>query len=262
MLSPLVDSQLSSGAWSILVLSDDGNCPPQAWERDFSLSVVPQITATYIPTVTFTSTSIPLSCMSPLEKLKYISFNLLPPDTTTSNTITAVVSAAPPYTVTSLGSYFLPPKTTTPRAVTTMKDVFLFGTITIIKWEFAVVPDIQTKTAVCHVPIKPESGDPTAAMLPTLVNAAALPTSNAKVNGKRPHRHIAFDRARRIRDRKDRLAHMNKLKKRSPELATITITDTNIADFVTSTSTVIGEMQTKVMTGKLSLRTTLQSWDH
>jgi len=171
-----------------------------------------------------------------------------------------VVTAAPPYTVTSSGSYFIPAKTITPGAVTTRRDFFLFGTITIIKWKFAVVPDIQTKTAICHAPSRPNNGDPTAAITPTLVNGAAPSTNTAKMNGTRPHRHIVFDRARRIRDRKERLAHFNKLNKRAPELATVTITDTNTSDFVTSTSTITVALQKTTTTGKLSPRTNLQGW--
>ncbi|KAF2655214.1 hypothetical protein K491DRAFT_434841 [Lophiostoma macrostomum CBS 122681] len=57
---PIEKSQLFSGPWSIVILSDNGDDPSIAYERDFSLSVGPQLTSTYTPTVTATSVVIPI----------------------------------------------------------------------------------------------------------------------------------------------------------------------------------------------------------
>ncbi|KAF2493425.1 hypothetical protein BU16DRAFT_465305 [Lophium mytilinum] len=43
---PLNKNQLWSGAWSVLILSNNGNDDPIAYERDFELSVGPQNTST------------------------------------------------------------------------------------------------------------------------------------------------------------------------------------------------------------------------
>ncbi|OCK73552.1 hypothetical protein K432DRAFT_312580 [Lepidopterella palustris CBS 459.81] len=43
---PLEKSQLFSGPWSVLILSNNGNGDPIAYERDFSLDVGPQSTST------------------------------------------------------------------------------------------------------------------------------------------------------------------------------------------------------------------------
>ena len=57
---PLEKDQMSSGEWTILVIGNNGDGNPFAYERDFSLTVGPQETATVTNTVTFTQTSIPV----------------------------------------------------------------------------------------------------------------------------------------------------------------------------------------------------------
>jgi hypothetical protein len=51
---------MSSGEWTILVIGNNGDGNPFAYERDFSLTVGPQTTETVTQTVTFTQTSIPV----------------------------------------------------------------------------------------------------------------------------------------------------------------------------------------------------------
>jgi hypothetical protein len=51
---------MSSGEWTILVIGNNGNGNPFAYERDFSLTVGPQETVTITNTVTYTQTSLPL----------------------------------------------------------------------------------------------------------------------------------------------------------------------------------------------------------
>jgi len=52
---------MSTGQWTILVIGNNGDGNPFAYERDFNLTVGPQETTTITPTVTFTQTSIPLA---------------------------------------------------------------------------------------------------------------------------------------------------------------------------------------------------------
>lgn len=57
---PLEKSQMSSGDWSLLVIGNNADGNPFAYERDFSLTVGPQITTTVTPTVVYTATSTPV----------------------------------------------------------------------------------------------------------------------------------------------------------------------------------------------------------
>jgi len=58
--SPIDKDQLFSGGWSIIIISNNGNAPPIAYQRDFHLTVGPQNTTTYTPTVTATVTTTPI----------------------------------------------------------------------------------------------------------------------------------------------------------------------------------------------------------
>ena len=57
---PLEDDQMSSGEWTILVIGNNGDGNPFAYERDFSLTVGPQETTTATQTVTYTQTLTPV----------------------------------------------------------------------------------------------------------------------------------------------------------------------------------------------------------
>jgi len=57
---PLENEQMSSGEWTILVIGNNGDGNPFAYERDFSLTVGPQETASTTQTVTYTQTSTPV----------------------------------------------------------------------------------------------------------------------------------------------------------------------------------------------------------
>jgi hypothetical protein len=56
----MLKNQLVTGAWSVIMISNNGNGEPIAYERDFNLTVGPQLTTTVTPTiiVPFTSTLI------------------------------------------------------------------------------------------------------------------------------------------------------------------------------------------------------------
>lgn len=57
---PILKSQMTSGEWSILVIGNNGNGNPFAYERDFTLTCGPQQTTTVTPTVTYTATDQPI----------------------------------------------------------------------------------------------------------------------------------------------------------------------------------------------------------
>lgn len=59
-ISPQNKTQLYSGSWSLIIISNNGNADPIAYQRDFSLSVGPQLTTTYTPSVTIPVTYTPV----------------------------------------------------------------------------------------------------------------------------------------------------------------------------------------------------------
>ena len=56
---PVLKNQLTSGEYLILVLGNNGNGNPFAWQREFSLDAGPQQTSTVTPTVTYSVTTTP-----------------------------------------------------------------------------------------------------------------------------------------------------------------------------------------------------------
>jgi hypothetical protein len=85
---PLDKDQLWTGDWSVLVISNNGDADPIAYERDFYLSVGIPSTTTYTPTVTVTSTSTPLVIAT--ETSTIVSITTLQAKTTTVASVTKV----------------------------------------------------------------------------------------------------------------------------------------------------------------------------
>lgn len=56
---PIEKAQMESGNWTIVVVGNNGDGKPFAWQRDFSLSVAPQQTTTIADTVDITVTKTP-----------------------------------------------------------------------------------------------------------------------------------------------------------------------------------------------------------
>ena len=56
---PILKSQITSGDYLILVLGNNGNGNPFAYQRNFSISAAPQQTTTVATTVTYTITTTP-----------------------------------------------------------------------------------------------------------------------------------------------------------------------------------------------------------
>ncbi|KAI9664628.1 MAG: hypothetical protein M1821_006074 [Bathelium mastoideum] len=218
---PLDKDQLFSGDWSILILSNNGdNGDPIAYERDFSLSVGPQQTTTYTPTVTASAVITPLVNVT----------------STTTNTVTTTLA---PSTVTKPSTTVNPTTTITPAAVTSTKTVTLL-TLHPTKYTVSVDLTTVTKTASCKTGVRASTTDPTATITPTIVTAAALSTGGVKPRG-RFDRRVPTNAEERIAQRKAKIAARRAglagLVKRSPDQATVTVTDTNTADYVTTTTT-------------------------
>ncbi|KAF1822079.1 uncharacterized protein K489DRAFT_320587, partial [Dissoconium aciculare CBS 342.82] len=59
IICPIAKDQLTSGEYSIIVLSNNGQCAPINYIRSFQLDVAPQVTSKIPLTVIITSTSAP-----------------------------------------------------------------------------------------------------------------------------------------------------------------------------------------------------------
>ncbi|CAK4020650.1 Hypothetical predicted protein [Lecanosticta acicola] len=262
---PLQKDQMWSGDWSVLILSNNGDAEPIAYERDFSLIVGTPTTITYTPTITATITSTPLTTSTLLS--------------TTTSTSTVTVSITRPAQTRK------PTTTITPSAVTSTK-VWTVGWIKTTA--FVVSPVVQTSTIpqTCSFSTQP-TADPTLTWRPSLLpaslahsftadsasasaspspsasatwtSAAASTTERASRRCDNPvMRRVPADRTRRIAERKARLAEAG-LEKRGLDAATTTVTDTNTADYVTSTSTITAPVSTVSVTSVVTSTTTLTS---
>lgn len=85
---PMDKDQLWTGDWSVLVISNNGDADPIAYERDFYLSVGIPVTTTYTPTMTITSTTTPVVIVT--ETSTIISITTLLAKTTTVASVTKV----------------------------------------------------------------------------------------------------------------------------------------------------------------------------
>jgi len=85
---PMDKDQLWTGDWSVLVISNNGDADPIAYERDFFLSVGIPSTTTYTPTMTITSTTTPVVIVT--ETSTIVSITTLQAKTTTVASVTKV----------------------------------------------------------------------------------------------------------------------------------------------------------------------------
>lgn len=214
---PIRKSQMFSGDWMILILgnNDDGN--PFAWERDLYLDCGPQVTSTVTSTVTYNVTTTP----------------------TISTTSTTIITSN--YTIGPTATYTVPSKTAqqtvkvTPKPVTsTIVKTF---TKTLKTWTKELTVTTKTKTASCTVPPKPTKKDKKCTYSPTLLHPAALATPTAA------HRYMRkADRAVDVEYARERIAAAKlkreskaiaapvQLEERAPDAPTLTVTALNPAN--------------------------------
>ncbi|KAF2636970.1 hypothetical protein P280DRAFT_472484 [Massarina eburnea CBS 473.64] len=160
---PVLKSQLVSGDYMILILGNNGNGQPYAWERDFYLNCGPQATATYTPTVTFSVTTTPVVTLL----------------STSTLVVTTTVGPSTTYTVPSTTAKDT--VTITPPAVNTTWT----KTLTRVSktWTKSLSITTTTETASCTT-VSSVKQDKPCTYSPTLVHPAALvtPTSSAKLH--------------------------------------------------------------------------------
>ncbi|KAI7200310.1 hypothetical protein KC343_g3199 [Hortaea werneckii] len=213
---PLEKQQMWSGDWTVVIISNNGEkgCPI-AIQRDFELTVAEPSTEVYTPTVTVPSV------ITPVETSTSV--------TTTTDRLTLTL------TVTSSKYTFKPTTTITPKRVTTIKTKTI-GTIR--ETAYTAIPVVKTKTITktCSLPHRATQKDRKATVTPTLVTAAALQITTIPDATPKPRmRRAALDAEGRllekqafVAERRAWLEENGQLEKRGLDVATTTITESDI----------------------------------
>lgn len=199
----IVKNQMFSGEWSLVLMGNNLDGNPFAYQRQFSLDCGPQVTTTITPTAYFTQTITP----------------------TVNITTTSVVSLTS--TVNATTTVVKPSKTgfvtVTPKPVTTTSVKTIARTVR--QWTKTAVVNTKTVTATCTVPPKPQQPDPTCRIVPHIKK---LP-KGVHIPGKRdvPLDPVAVrDRFARLRARRAAKIDARDMAKRSADIPTITSTAT------------------------------------
>lgn len=250
--------RLYDGDWSIIIISNNGDADPIAYQRDFSLTVGTQQTSTVTPTVTVTNAETPVVNVTK----------------TTTEVTTETADAS---TITSgRGTHTITPKPTT---ITTTR-----GLITLTQrtqtWE--VIPSTTTVAASCSVKPTHRVKDPIATIIPTVLgnlNSIAEEVINLNkgiiggILGKafkpfgRSRTNAGFHFKREILEGRvpseelkkafvaERAEHLKRdaLVKRAPDARTVTVTDDTV---VTSTVSDVKSTTTQTITTTVESTTT------
>ncbi|OJD40425.1 p-loop containing nucleoside triphosphate hydrolase [Diplodia corticola] len=232
---PILKDELVSGAWSLLILSNNGDDgAPIAFERDFSLTVGVQSTVTVTPTITSTT--------------------VLVPTTNVSSTVTSTsTTTLPRKTVTVASTTIQKTVTITPSPVVATKTNIL-NTITVSKFVPSVTKVVKTVTASCRLPSRQPTPDPFVKIMPKMAaaqsivksaaSAAKSPLPSAKTPSGSKFRYardplfdLNHNREQWLQARSERLRGISGLGRRAPDAQPLTVTDQNTSDFITVTST-------------------------
>lgn len=251
---PMDKNEMWTGDWSVLIISNNGDGDPIAYERDFYLSVGIPTTITYTPTVTITSTSTPLVTVTDTSTM--VTILTLQAKTTTVASVTKVSL----FILFDLHSSRLTCLSKSPTVTITppVSTVVVTKTATLRKTAYTVVPVVVTKTetASCSMPPSQRWPDPKCTITPTLVTAAALSTDSSDSSTKAASspastsaaatpaaqkvrrglfdRAVPLDRAARLAERKARREASQKLHRRAPDSATTTVTELNTVRIIPS----------------------------
>ncbi|KAF4552670.1 Hypothetical protein D9617_9g024590 [Elsinoe fawcettii] len=233
---PTLKNQLVSGEWSVLIISNNGNGTPIAYERDLYLTVGVPTTITTTPTITITATT-----------------NAVINETTTISEIdTETVTT----TITTPRFEVTPTVVSRPRTVVT--ETKTLGTVS--KTSRTVIPTYVTVTETASCTIPEQKNDKPCRVTPTMIVAAAMMSDppakrfrpvyqrGVKADSLPKIRAVPADREQRLQERRERLAEARKMEKRSPDSATMTVTDSNTANYPVVTSTVATGTSTMTIT--------------
>ncbi|KAM3424320.1 hypothetical protein BST61_g11143 [Cercospora zeina] len=199
---PITKNEMTSGAWSVLVIGNNGDGSPFAWQRDFTLTVGVPVTTTTTSTVTYTQTTTPVTTI------------------TTTSTVQTTTSVPNKSTVT------LPAATKTititPKAITTTSTRWL--TRTINTWTKTQSKITKTVVPTCTIPARPSHHDPKCHIIPTIIpipqGLRIAPAKNKRTDDASPRKRIESNAA--FKARLARSEEANLPEKRSPDAPTIT----------------------------------------
>lgn len=216
-------NDMYSGEWSLVVISNNGDADPIAFQRDFSLSVGTQQTTTITPTVTINATVTPVS--TDLSTTTSTITTTLVPSTTT---VRALVAGLKP----TLTSMPLPTISVTTEAAFTVTNTV---------HEPQVTTTVVESTPSCKAPSPNFEPDPVATIIVTVIKSTAQIAKGfigAKFRRATEERKTldADLKAQFVSERHDRLVAAQRLHKRGPDPSVLTVTETST--YITSTSTV------------------------
>ncbi|KAL1652237.1 hypothetical protein SLS58_000364 [Diplodia intermedia] len=232
---PLLKQNLTSGAWSLMILSNNGAAgAPIAFERDFLLDVGVQSTVTATPTITAITVIVPTNTVSSTTTV------------TTTTTLSRLTTTVPSITLQKTS-------TITPRPVTSTKTIIL-NTITIPKFSVSVTKVVKTMTASCHLPSRQPTPDPSNKIWPKMAAAQSIVESAASVAGvavptatvapgakfryaRNPLIDLEQNREQWLQERAVRLGDLSGLARRAPDAQPLTVTEQDTSKFITVTST-------------------------
>ena len=153
--------RLYNGAWSLLIIANNGDAEPIAYQRDFSLEVGAQQTSTIKPTVTVTDKQTPVVNIT----------------STAFETITQTAAAS---TITSgRGTQTITPKPTT---ITNTRGFF---TVTQRTQTWNVIPSTTTVAASCSIKPTRHVKDPIASIIPTVLGSDLQNLVESIINGQK-----------------------------------------------------------------------------
>lgn len=257
-------SKLYSGDWSLLVISNNWNGDPIAYERDFSLSVGPQQTTTVSNTVTVTNSFTPI--INETVTSTEVDTSTVPSSTvTTTFAETTTITPAASLVFATQGLITLTQTVQTVQVSTTVETVAAScSTTSVARVEDPVaqiVPTILGQLDNVAASVIQDVGTVSDSILDGLIGFTSLskrdhwPASakfkRAIIEGRTPDAELkrAF-----VRERHERLARMPR--KRAPDQATTTVTASDVA---TSTVEETGSIQTQTITSIVVSTTTLTS---
>ncbi|TIA34574.1 hypothetical protein D6C78_06740 [Aureobasidium pullulans] len=209
--------KLYSGDWSMIVISNNGDADPIAFQRDFSLSVGTPTTITYTPTVT--ATDVETSVSSIISTISSTITTTLVPKTTTKRQLIAFAKP-------TLLSHPLSIQVVT-------KNLY---TVTKTRYQPHVTQTTVEANPSCASPTPNWIADPIARIEVTIIKSVFQKLSNS-AKFKRGISEDAEAKQNFVADRSARLQQAHGLEKRAPDASISTVTATNTAEYVTSTTT-------------------------
>ncbi|EME45698.1 hypothetical protein DOTSEDRAFT_87980 [Dothistroma septosporum NZE10] len=228
---PIDENQLVSGNWQLIIISNNGQCDPIDYVRQFSLEVGEQVTTTVGPTITLISTTTPIS-------------------STVITQVSSITVSAPAVTTTGSASDALFTITRYPLPSFVWQTRAIFTKTKVSQVPNVVATKTITTTAPCGSPIgNPNSAVAAAATARRQVPDAWNKVQAVKILGETIHawqdvldppsnNPVPTLQARSgSLESKRQLVQVRQIQKRGPDAPTITVTDTSSTATATSTIT-------------------------